>query len=375
MKIGLINGGGYHNWGDDSQILNAILKLKEKGYKDLLVFSRAKYLKDLLKVPTCNSSHLIFKNCKNDEQRLKKYKHITEGFNNTKNLTLIEKQFIKNIKDIDVLFFAGSGTINTRHLRGLCIFLSICNIAKKLGKKVILSAQGFSPMDNSKYFPMIKETLNLVDYITVRDFDSGIEQLKMLGINKNIIKVCDDAFDYPITTNRFNYLKGKKVVGINVSSFSTPEIRSKLCILALQLKKEGYRVIFNHFQNERELIKKMVGNKFEIVEFNNPSEISEFYNYCKFAIGMRYHSTIFCLSQKVPHINLYINNYQKAKIQAIEKEFGIDFGIDCSNNVLDLYKEFKKIIKRNIDWNYIYKWLKELKYKSVELINVSARNN
>lgn len=366
-----MNGSGYRNFGDDSQLLNAVLKLQEKGYKDLLVFSRAKYIKDLVKVPTCNSIHSLFKNCKTEAQLIKKYKHLTEGFANTKNLNESEKRFVKNLKSLDVFFFAGSGTINTRHLKGLCLFLAPLMIAKRLEKKVILSAQGIGPMNNEEYFPMIKEALDLVDYISVRDFESGIEELKKIGIEKSIIKVSDDAFDFPISTNRFAYLKNKKAIGINVSSYINEELKHELYNVAKRLKEEGYYPIFNHFQNEIEIAKQCASGEFPIVEFNSASEISEFYSYCKLAIGMRYHSTIFSLSHKVPHINLYRNDYQKRKINAIENEFKMFFGIDCRKQMPNLYEELKTI-KAYKGWDCVYSSLQITKYTSIEAINESS---
>jgi polysaccharide pyruvyl transferase WcaK-like protein len=368
MKIGIMNGGGYKNWGDDAQLYNVVLKLKKYKYTDLLVFSRAKYLHTMLDVPTCNSSHLIFKDCKNDKDLLKRFDHIVNGFENTQNLSLIEKNFIKNMKSLDVYFFAGSGVINTRHLRGLCIFLAPLIIAKKLGKKVVVSAQGIGPFNKTQYYDIIKSTLNSLDCITVRDFDSGVNQLKEIGVTIPIHKVADDAFDFPIITNRFSSLKDKKVIGINISQYLHPLLIDQLHYLAVYFQDIGYVPIFNHFQNEIALAKECSKGKFEIVEFNTPSEIAEFYSHCDVAIGMRYHSTIFCLSQKVPHINLYCNAYQKLKINAIENEFNIKFGVDCSESIPNLIPIVEKTLL-NDKWNEVYDKLKITQYKTMELIN------
>jgi len=328
MKIGIIGGYGYKNWGDDAQLMHSVIKLKEKGYNDIVVFSRAKYIQKLVNVPICPSSHNLFKDCKTDDQLLQKYNRL---INNT-DLNSVEKQFIKNIKSLDVLFFSGSGTINTRHLRGLCIFLTPCMLAKIFNKKVILSGQGIGPLTKPQYYSFITNILNDVDKIYVRDFESGINQLEALNVNAEI--GVDDAFDYPITTDKYDYLKDKKVVGINISSFITEELKEVLFNLAVEIEHLDYHAVFNYFQNEGELAEEITKGKFEITSFANPSEIAEFYSHCKCAVGMRYHSTIFSISQKVPHVNLYLNNYQKLKINAIEEETGLNIGIDCQQETL-----------------------------------------
>jgi len=328
-KIGIISCFGYKNWGDDAQLCNAILKLKKNNYKNILVFSRAGYIKELTKTPMVFSSHILFKNCKTNEQYLKKYQFLLQNYNQPNKLSINEKVFIKNLSKIDILWFSGSGAINTLKLSRLCIFFLPCILAKKLGKKVILTGQGVGNCDNKEYHPLMKEALNSIDIITVRDFDSGINQLKQLGITSSIYKGVDDAFNYPITTNKFKSLKNKQVLGINISFLITPKLKKILYNFAIIMKNQGYFPVFNYFQREEKIAKECSKGKFPVVGFNKVSEMAEFYNYCKIAIGMRYHSVIFALSQKVPTLNIYLNEYQANKIKAIEKELNIKMGVNC----------------------------------------------
>ena len=136
MKIGIIGGYGFHNWGDDAQLINTVYKLKEKGFYDLLVFTRQRYIQSLVECNICPDSHDIFKSYKTEKEYITRYQYIMDNLDNLRNLSLIEKRFVKNIKSLDVLLFSGSGVINTRHLSQLYLFLLPCLIAKKFGKKV-----------------------------------------------------------------------------------------------------------------------------------------------------------------------------------------------------------------------------------------------
>lgn len=368
MRIGIYNGSGYKNWGDDAQLANTVLKLKKRKYNDLVIFSRASYIKNITNTKINPSSHNIFKRFKTEKQLLEKFNFLINNYNCSNQLVPIEQKFIKSIARLDVLFFAGSGTINTRRMKGVCIFLLPFVLAKKMGKKVILSGQGIGPLANTSYTSLIRDSLNLVDKIFIRDFQSGEDQLRKIGVTIPIIQGIDNAFGYPITTTKFQYLKDKKVVGINVSQSITVPIINKLYNLALLLKEKGYTPIFNYFQNEKSIIKKCCRNTFNSVEFNNPSEIAEFYSYCKMAIGMRYHSTIFCLSQKVPHVNLHCNSYQRLKIEAIEEVTGLTIGIDLMSepSIEDILTQLETNLGNVDGFNKVHQDWSTKKYIDIE---------
>jgi len=83
---------------------------------------------------------------------------------------------------------------------------------------------------------------------------------------------------------------------------------------------------------------------------------------------MRYHSTIFCLSQKVPHINLHCNHYQKLKIQAIEEATGLSIGMDLTTKPSgeDILTQLKKNLDNINLFNEVYQdWLTK-KYLDIE---------
>ena len=367
MKIGIYNGSGYKNWGDDAQLVNTILKLKERKYNDLVVFTRTSYIKNLTQTNIVPSSHNLFQSCTKGIQIIDKFDFLVENWNCPEKLSPMERKFIKNISELDVLFFAGSGTINTRHIRGVCIFLLPVALAKKMGKKVIISGQGIGPLTDTSYIPLIRDTLNSVDKIFIRDFNSGEKQLKEIGVTIPIIQGVDNAFGYPITTNRFQHLKDKKVVGINISFLLSTKLEKILYSIASWLKEFGYTPIFNHFQNETKIAEKCA-KEFEVVTFQNASEIAEFYSYCKMAIGMRYHSTIFCLSQNVPHINLYGNTYQQLKIKAIEDATGLTIGIDLRGGTSreDILKKLEYNTLSFEDFNKTWQNWSTKKYLDIE---------
>ena len=75
--------------------------------------------------------------------------------------------------------------------RSVLYYLGIVMIAKLLGKPVVFYAQGFGPILKSFSRFMIKQVVNRVDVITVRDFESG-EDFKACGVTDAPIHVTAD---------------------------------------------------------------------------------------------------------------------------------------------------------------------------------------
>jgi len=351
-KIGIIGGYGFHNVGDDMQLYNNVKVLKTNGYKHLFVMSPDNYIADLCNLPKIFPSFhsiLKLKHRDNDEWILQKYELLKQGSidypKNIKKLSSNMQKMLRFINGLDVLFFSGSGTINTRSLYGLLVMLTPCLIAKNLGKKVILSGQGFLPFENPTLERIIAEILNQCDKIFTRDFEIGKKALNRIGVNQSkVILGIDDAF----TTPPSKKLKlPEKTIAINVSRFIQPNLYKVFYNLAKKLKKEGYNPIFNYFQDDRKVAEGCSQKEFSIYEFEHIADIVDFYYKVTASIGMRYHSTILGLAGGNPTINIYVTDYQKYKISAIQNATGLtNFMInykDC--NATKLYNMIQKAIK------------------------------
>jgi len=303
-KILILGGYGSHNWGDDLQLYNNIRILREKGFNNIKIISRDSYIGELCKCKTIPSCHKFYNNYSSENIKELKTKILIDDF----------PELSKALEWSDVLFFSGSGTLNTRNLVPLYIYLTPIILASRLNKIIILSGQGFTPMNNAYMEEFIAMGLSKVNKIFTRDFNYGYKALQRIGIDLSKVELgVDDAF----TSKGDKIDLPPKTIGINISCFIQPNLIPEFYNLAVLLKKEGYNPIFNYFQRETELIQKVTKNNFPIYTFKSPENLVGFHHACYGYVGMRYHSTILCLSGKTPVVNISGNIYQQEKINAI----------------------------------------------------------
>jgi polysaccharide pyruvyl transferase WcaK-like protein len=307
IKILIQGGFGSHNWGDDLQLYNNVRILKEKGFNNIKIISKNIYISKLCNCPTIPSCHTFYNNLGEEQVKNIGTNIPMDNFIGLK----------KEIENSDVLFFSGSGTLNTRSWVSLYIHLTPIIIASELNKTIILSGQGFTPMKANSMGNFIKFGLSKVNKIFTRDFYYGKEALKTIGVDlSKVVSGIDDAF----TSIPNKVTLPKKSIGINISCFIKPHLINEFHNLAILLKDNGYNPIFNYFQSEHELIHQVTKHKFPIYTFTSPEDLVGFHYTCDGYVGMRYHSAILCLAGKTPVVNITGNDYQSNKIKAIIKQ-------------------------------------------------------
>ena len=347
----LIQGGyGFRNWGDDLQLCNNVRLLKANGFKNLTVTTSNDYIRELTQTAIGHSFHHITSVFQKNQPELQRFIFSVEDAIRKNNVTNKKvKQLVDQIKHHDILFFSGSGCLNSRHWLGLANFALPLRIAKMFNKTVVLSGQGFGPFGNPEMDKYIADTLNLVDVIYTRDFDPGFNALLNLGVSESkIIKGIDDAFtSIGIESEQIRKLPNNTVV-LNVSCFIQRQRKLKEIFynVAQDLVKLGYYPVFNYFQNDRIRAEECAQGEFPIIALETPEEVPALFAKAVGTIGMRYHSTILSIANMTPVINIYLDNYQKMKIDAIEKETGlIGLGISGNQNNEDaIINQFRKVI-------------------------------
>ena len=184
----------------------------------------------------------------------------------------------------------------------------------------------------------------------------------------------DDAFITPRTSSKI-YSLPKKAIAINISQYIDKKFIPVIYQLACNLKDKGYAPIFTYFQGEIELIKQCSHDEFPAYNFDKPEDLALFYSQVYASIGMRYHSTIFGLAGGKPTVNIYITEYQKNKLEAIQQETGIpNFmahaptinATDLTNTLLEAIKTQPPYLQKiNDEWrqkaNLAIKYLEILK--------------
>lgn len=98
------------------------------------------------------------------------------------------------------LFILGGGSLiqDVTSTKSLLYYLYCAHLAKKLGLRVMLYANGIGPITKSANRSLAKKLLDRADYITLRDPDS-LAMLKEIGVeNKNVELTADPAFDLEV---------------------------------------------------------------------------------------------------------------------------------------------------------------------------------
>lgn len=148
------------------------------------------------------------------------------------------------------LLISGGGTLiqDATSTKSLIYYLSVISIAKLLGVRVMLYANGIGPVISDKNKVLTKKVLNRTDCITLRD-EKSFGVLKSLGVTKPQIKITAD----PVFTiqpsgksvgekilSQNGVDSEKKLLGVSVRDWknSDPKFKEKLAFSIDEICKE-----------------------------------------------------------------------------------------------------------------------------------------
>lgn len=230
---------------------------------------------------------------------------------------------VRELKRCDLLVMGG-GTLmqDVTSPRSVLYYLGIVTIAKLLGKPVVFYAQGFGPILTSLSRRLIKQVVNRVDIITVRDYESG-QDFKACGVTKAPLYVTAD----PALTIHPDDIPDKPGVEL-LSSLFADLTRPLVVFSARNWKQEdrfkqavadaadffvgkGWNVLFlpMHYPSDiapsKEIISLMRAPGAKLLEhpvsFHDIMSVLKAANY---VIGMRLHSLILACMLKIPFVGI-----------------------------------------------------------------------
>ncbi len=220
------------------------------------------------------------------------------------------------------LLISGGGSLlqDATSIRNTYYYLSIMSMAKMLGKKVMLYAQGIGPLYNNSTRRAVAKVLKHVDYITVRD-EISKEELLSLGITNVPIQVTADAVlamhdpDLSIGENILSQYAmdlTKKRIGIAVRSWkSDTAYRSELAKALTKLKErdkvEAIFIPMSHPEDteEAKAICALMPQSGVVLEGPfNTTELLALSGSIDVMIGIRLHALVFSSLLKKPVIGI-----------------------------------------------------------------------
>ncbi|HEY8402095.1 MAG TPA: polysaccharide pyruvyl transferase family protein [Cytophagaceae bacterium] len=309
-KIGISGSYGGLNMGDEAILQSIVSQLRQSIPVEITVFSR-------------NASDTLIR-------------HSVERAVEVRSLS--HKEVKPEIQRLDLFILGGGGILYDADAH---YYLREVRIACDLGIPVMLYAIGAGPLTDRRVQSMVRDVLNEVDLITVREV--GAQSLfESIGVNKEIIVTADPALLLqPEPLSDENLLieqldKKRKLVGISVREpgVAAPDIDEKFYhgllanaadFIVDRLDADILFIPMEHrvqdLQHSHAVISKMLRPQRASVlkgEYT-PGQILSIMSYLTFAVGMRLHFLIFAALQNVPFVALPY----ASKVSGFIKELGI----------------------------------------------------
>lgn len=215
------------------------------------------------------------------------------------------------------LLISGGGTLiqDATSTKSLLYYLGIIALAKKMGLKVMLYANGMGPIKD-KNVNKVSEILNRVDLITLRE-NVSMEEIKRCNITApEVLVTADPAFNLDAAEDarireilsEYTINSDEKLVAVSVrESSAVPENFEDEMAKALdEIAGNGYLPVFLPMQMKYDLdISLRIAAKMQqpskIIDCDlSVSEMLGVIGKCSMACGMRLHMLIFASVMNVP---------------------------------------------------------------------------
>ncbi len=218
------------------------------------------------------------------------------------------------------LFISGGGGLlqDTTSLASLQYYLGLIVLARLMGRKVFLYAQGIGPLRSRVGRVLTSAVLNRVNMITVRDEESG-GLLEAIGVSKPPVKVTADPV-LGLELKREWVEKGRRILaglglepgklaGVSVRPWPGQEtVISRIAGLAEWLDSRGWRVVLLPFHRrvDREACLQVAARTTAgVTVVNDEMSVGELAGVCAhlgLAVGMRLHFLVFASLAGVPPV-------------------------------------------------------------------------
>lgn len=215
------------------------------------------------------------------------------------------------------LLISGGGTLiqDATSTKSLLYYLGIISLAKKLGLKVMLYANGMGPIKD-KNIKKVEKVLNRVELITLRE-NVSLEEIKRCNITRpNVLVTADPAFNLTSASDlraaeilsEYSIDSNAKIVAVSVreSSGNPKNFECEMAAALDGIARKGYLPVFIPMQMKMDLdISLRIAAKMQEQSRVIDCELSvcdmlAVIGRCSIACGMRLHMLIFASVMNVP---------------------------------------------------------------------------
>jgi len=276
----------------------------------------------------------------NKEETSKKYNINTIDRNNV--ISIIFK-----LRTSDALVFGGGSLLqDVTSKRSIYYYLLLIKLAKIMKNKVIMLSQGIGPILNEKSRKITANTLNKVDFITVRDKQSkGF--LESIGVNENLISLsADPVINFRSEETYIKEFQEKKKVCFSLRNWKCSDVSYKISCVAEKLIKNNIECHFIpfYYNEDLALVNEINENIVEgAVYYKERLSTNEAYDIIKdmnLLVGVRLHSLIFAASAGIPFVAV---SYDHKVDHFVES---VNMNVACSIEDIDVELLYDEIIKK-----------------------------
>jgi len=234
------------------------------------------------------------------------------------------------------LFINGGGSLlqDITSTRSLLYYLGTIRLALKLGKKVMIYANGIGPINKKKNEKLVRDVVNQVNLVTLREEES-FKEIKRLKIDKPpVLVTADPALTLtPVNETRVKEILNaekintdKQLVCISIRGWKKQSRYSDIIAKTADYIKETYdaEILFipMHFPRDTWVINsiadRMKSRPYILKNKYSVPELLGVIQKCDLLIGMRLHALIYAATLGVPMIGLAY----EAKVQAFLNYIG-----------------------------------------------------
>lgn len=246
---------------------------------------------------------------------------------------------LREIRKADVVVSGGGSLFqDVTSNRSFLYYIGIVWLAKLLGKKVMVFAQGFGPLRKRFNRWLARLVLNRVDLITLRDEDS-LAELRKMGVKRPPVRVTGDPTALLEVEDKSEGRKilglegiplNKPLIGVSVRSIPRSPRSEEQCFKHLAEKLDalaadhGLLPVFIFFQcpedmRQASMVMGLMKEKsYAVFRICRPDEMFSLFTQFELVIGMRLHALVFAALNAVPMLGISYD----PKVEAFMKSIG-----------------------------------------------------
>ena len=271
-------------------------------------------------------------------------------------------QVFRALRRSDVLLSGGGSLLqDTTSTRSILYYLAVMDLARMLGKPVMLYANGIGPVRKEGNRRRTKNAVEKAAVVTLRDHGSA-KELRQMGVKRDDLRVtADPVFCLPpASAQRAEELlrlcgmpAGKEFVVVSVRSWpNTEEFHGRLAKLCDHLKaRYGLEVLFmmmqpSHDRTATERVMAAMEGKAYVLDCPcTPRDLMGVLGKAKLCLAMRLHTLIFAARMAVPTMGLVYDPKVENYLQELDlpsaghvERFDADAAIAAADKLMAQYE-------------------------------------